>query len=415
MIALRLAFASLWNRRGTALLTVLGIAVSVALLLGVEKLRTDVRSSFANTVSGADLIVGARSGSINLLLYSVFRLGEATNNVSWSVYQRVAAHPDVAWTIPLSLGDSHEGFRVLGTNLDYFEHYRFAQTRALEFAAGQAFADVHDAVIGAEVAAKLNYEVGEQIVLGHGLGDVSFANHDEDPFTVTGILARTGTPADRTVHVSLEAIEAIHAAENAPPSFASGAPGTPETLTPDSITAFIVGLENRAAVFQIQRAINSFQGEALLAILPGVALQQLWETVGIAESALLVVAACVVVAGLLGMLTAILTSLNERRREMAILRSVGARAGFVFLLLMSEAAFLGLAGVLLGMGLLHASLALATPLIESRYGLFLSTSGPGGFELALGAAVIAAALVAGAIPAWRAYRNTLADGLTIRV
>ncbi len=415
MIALRLAFASLWNRRGTALLTVLGIAVSVALLLGVEKLRTDVRSSFANTVSGADLIVGARSGSINLLLYSVFRLGEATNNVSWSVYQRVAAHPDVAWTIPLSLGDAHDGFRVLGTTLDYFEHYRFAQTRALEFVAGQAFTDLHDAVIGAEVAAKLDYAVGRQIVLGHGLGDVSFANHDADPFTVSGILARTGTPADRTVHVSLEAIEAIHAAERAPSSFAPGADGEPGALTPDSITAFIVGLDNRAAVFQIQRAINEFRGEALLAILPGVALQQLWETVGIAESALLVVAACVVIAGLLGMLTAILTSLNERRREMAILRSVGARPGFVFLLLMSEAAFLGLAGVLLGMALLHGSLALLRPLIEARYGLFLSTAGPGGFELALGAAVIVAALVAGAVPAWRAYRNTLADGLTIRV
>lgn len=415
MIALRLAFASLWNRRGTALLTMLGIAVSVALLLGVEKLRTDVRSSFANTVSGADLIVGARTGSINLLLYSVFRLGEATNNVSWSVYQRVASHPDVAWTIPLSLGDSHDGFRVLGTNLDYFEHYRFAQTRVLEFAAGQAFADLHDAVIGAEVAAKLKYTVGQQIVLGHGLGDISFANHDEDPFTVSGILARTGTPADRTVHVSLEAIEAIHGAESAPPSFAPGADSEAGALTPDSITAFIVGLENRAAVFQIQRAINSFQGEALLGILPGVALQQLWETVGIAESALLVIAACVVIAGLLGMLTAILTSLNERRREMAILRSVGARPGFVFLLLMSEAAFLGLAGVLLGMALLHGSLALARPEIESRFGLFLSSSGPGGFELMLGAAVVVAALVAGAIPAWRAYRNTLADGLTIRV
>ncbi len=103
MIILRLALLSLWNRRNTVLLTVCGIAVSVALLLGVDKIRTDLRSGFANTISGADLIVGARSGPVNLLLYSIFRIGDATNGVSWDIYRRIAAHPDVAWTIPLSL------------------------------------------------------------------------------------------------------------------------------------------------------------------------------------------------------------------------------------------------------------------------------------------------------------------------
>lgn len=403
MIIPRLAWLSLWNRRSTVVLTVCGIAVSVALLLGVQKLRTDLRSSFANTISGADLIVGARSGPVNLLLYSIFRIGDATNGVSWDLYRRIAAHPDVAWTIPLSLGDSHRGYRVLGTNNDYFTYYRFAQTRALEFTAGGPFAGRYDAVLGAEVAAALHYTPGQSITLAHGVGEVSFANHTDRPFTVTGILARTGTPADRTVHVSLEAIEALHAHE----------PDDAE-LTPDSITAFIVGLKNRVAAFQIQRDINEFRGEPLLAILPGVTLQQLWEVVGIAETALLVVAGCVVFAGLLGMLTAVLTSLNERRREMAILRSVGARPVHVFLLMMSEAALLGGAGVLLGITLLHAAVGIARPLLESRYGLFLSGNGVTGYEGLIGAIVVAAALVAGALPAWRAYRNTLADGLTIR-
>ena len=131
MKTLSLALRSLANRRTTALLTLCAIAVSVALLLGVQKLRTAARDGFANTVSGVDLIVGARSGQINLLLYSVFRVGDATANVSWDTYQKVARRSDVAWTIPLSLGDSHRGYRVLGTNLDYFRHYRFAGGREI--------------------------------------------------------------------------------------------------------------------------------------------------------------------------------------------------------------------------------------------------------------------------------------------
>jgi len=417
MIILRLALASLWNRRGTAVLTALAIAISVTLLLGVQKIRTDIRSGFANTISGADLIVGARSGPVNLLLYSIFRLGDATNNVSWTNYQRIAAHPEVDWTIPLSLGDSHRGYRVVGTNLDYFTHYRFAQTRTLEFIAGRPFSNLHDAVLGAEVAAALGYNLGDAIVLAHGLGDISFINHEDQPFTVTGILARTGTPADRSVHVSLEAIEAIHGSEPQPASFSSATPTAeaPGDLTPESITAFIVGLKSRSAVFQIQRAINEYRGEPLLAILPGVTLQQLWQVVGVAESALLLVAAFVVVAGLLGMLTALLTSLNERRREMAILRSVGAQPRHVFLLLMSEAAAVSLAGVVAGIALLQIGILALRPFLEARFGIFLSGLGLGRFELLLAASVLAAALVAGALPAWRAYRNTLADGLTIRV
>ena len=118
-----LAARSLWNRRGSALLTVFSIAVSVTLLVGVERVRTEARASFANTISGTDLIVGARSGDLNLLLYAVFRIGNATNNITWQTYQELAARREVAWTIPLSLGDSHRGFRVLGTSTAYYDNY----------------------------------------------------------------------------------------------------------------------------------------------------------------------------------------------------------------------------------------------------------------------------------------------------
>lgn len=420
MKTLSLALRSLANRRTTALLTLCAIAVSVALLLGVQKLRTAARDGFANTVSGVDLIVGARSGQINLLLYSVFRVGDATANVSWDTYQKVARRSDVAWTIPLSLGDSHRGYRVLGTNLDYFRHYRFAGGRELAFEAGKPFADLYDAVLGAEVARALGYKLGDPIVIAHGLGNVSFAQHEDKPFRVAGILARTGTPVDRTVHVGLEAITAIHvdwqSGMRALPGGRVDAEATRTMdLTPASITAFMVGMENRVMTFGLQRAVNEYRQEPLLAIMPGVALTQLWNLVGIADTALMIVAAFVVLAGLLGMLTAILTSLNERRREMAILRSVGARPRHVFTLLVTEAGLLAAGGVAAGVALCYGLMYAAKPLLERRFGLFLEPGGLTGYDIALLAAIVAAALVMGALPAWRAYRNTLADGLTPRV
>lgn len=414
---LPLAARSLWNRRLTAGLTVFAIAVSVALLAGVQKLRTEARASFASTISGTDLVVGARSGPINLLLYSVFRIGDATANVSWQSYQMVSRHPDVAWTIPISLGDSHRGFRVMGTSRAYFEHYRYGGRRALAFAAGDAFADEHDAVLGAEVARRLGYSIGERITIAHGVGEVSFAHHDDDPFVVVGILEPTGTPVDRTVHVSLEAITAIHEGWQGGMPRPGAPPGRDTTAdrTPASITAFLVGLESRSAVLQMQRALNDYRGEPLLAIMPGVVLQQLWQLVGVADTALLLVAACVVLAGLVGMLTSLLTTVNERRREMAILRSVGARPVHVFALLVFESGLLALAGVLLGMVMVVGTLAAAGRLLAHRFGLYVELGAPTGYDLAIAAAVVAAGLVAGLLPAWRAYRNSLADGLSIRL
>jgi putative ABC transport system permease protein len=417
---LGLALRSLWNRRTTALLTISAIAISVALLLGVQKLRTAAKDGFANTVSGVDLIVGARSGQLNLLLYSVFRVGDATANVSWESYQKISRHPDVAWTIPLSLGDSYRGFRVLGTTNDYFTHYRFAGERELAFAAGKPFADLYDAVLGAEVAQQLGLALGAPLVVAHGVGNVSFANHEDQPFRVAGILARTGTPVDRTVHVGLEAITAIHVDWQGGTPAPRGARLGPDAvrqrdLTPDSITAFMIGMRSKVMTFTMQRAINEYRQEPLLAIIPGVALSQLWNLVGIADTALMIVAGFVVLAGLLGMLTAILTSLNERRREMAILRSVGAQPRHVFTLLIAEAGTLAACGVLAGVVLTYSAVAVARPLLESRFGIFLEIGGLTRYDFGLLGAIVGAAFLMGALPAWRAYRNTLSDGLTIRV
>ncbi|MFR0693302.1 ABC transporter permease [Enterobacterales bacterium AE_CKDN230030158-1A_HGKHYDSX7] len=421
MYLLRLALASLSNRRFTALLTIFAIALSACLLLAVERVRTEAKASFASTISGTDLIVGARSGSVNLLLYSVFRIGNATNNIRWESYETVTHSPLVKWAIPISLGDSHRGYRVMGTDTGYFEHYRFGRGQALELAEGRPFGqDLFDVVLGAEVAEALHYKLGDRIVLAHGVSTIALVQHDDKPFTVVGILKRTGTPVDRTLHISLQGMEALHVDwKNGVP--ARGAARISEDqargmdLQPKAITAFLLGLKSKVATFTLQRQINEYDGEPLMAILPGVALQELWGLMGTAEKALFVVSLFVVLTGLIGMLTAILTSLNERRREMAILRSVGARPWHIFGLLVAEAFALALAGVALGVGLLYAGIAGSQAYVQANYGIFLPLALPSAYEWSLLGGILLAALLIGCVPAWRAYRQSLADGLSIRL
>jgi putative ABC transport system permease protein len=419
MYILTLALKSVLNRKFTIALTIFSIALSIMLLLGVERLRNDARESFTNTISGTDLIVGARSGPVQLLLYSVFRIGNPTNNVSWKSYQDIKNQRLVKWTVPLSLGDSHHGFRVLGTTTDYFKHYHYARDRDLEFKQGKAFSDVYDAVIGSDVAEQLGYHLGSEIILAHGTGEVSFVQHKDKPFQVVGILKKTGTPVDRTVHVSLQGIEAIHVGwENGAPKpgiHINAEKARHMDLQPKTITAFLVGLKSRIAAFRVQRFINEYPEEPLLATLPGVALQELWDTMAIAQKALLAISVLVVLVGITGMATSILTSLNERRREMAVLRSVGARPWHIFILFVGEAGAVMLIAAALGVAALYIAQLIAQPMIQSRLGLFLPTHAPTTHEMLLLLAAVCAGLLVGLIPAYRAYRYSLADGMTIRV
>ncbi|MGR6841652.1 ABC transporter permease [Aliivibrio wodanis] len=414
----QLAWKSLRNRKTTVVLTVLTIAISVMLLMGVERIRTQAKTSFANTISNTDLIVGARSGQVNLLLYSVFRIGNATNNIDWKSYQEISNQKSVKWSIPISLGDSHKGFRVMGTNQDYFRFYQYGKKQPLTFKEGKPFSHLFDVVLGADVANKLSYKLGDKLVIAHGISDKSFTRHDNLPFTVTGILAPTGTPVDKTLHVSLGAIEAIHV------GWESGAHlgGTPDAeileqhqFEPQAITAFMLGLNSKIQTFALQRYINDYNKEPLSAILPGIALHELWGMMSMAEQALLAVSVFVVIAGLMGMLTSLLTSLQERRREMAILRSMGAQPKHIFALLISEAVVITTFGIIIGLLGLYLSLSLLQPIIQQYYGIAIELTLPSLYELKLLALILCSGFIIGVIPAIQAYRHSLSDGMTIRL
>lgn len=414
-----LALKSAWNRRLTLGLTLTAITLSVLLLLGIERLRHEARASFAQSVSGVDLIVGARGSPIQLMLYAVFRMGGATNNLSWESARRLAEHPAVAWTVPVSLGDSHRGFPVLGATQNYFRHFHYGDGHALEFVDGRRFEALFGTVLGAEVADSLGYEVGDRITLAHGSGELAATEHADKPFVVSGILDRTGTPVDRTVHVSLRALEAIHLdwqggapvpGLSIPPEFVNKF-----DLTPKTVTAVLVGLDSPIDTFTVQRYVNDFEAEPLMAVLPGVALDELWQVVGVMERVLLLMSIMVVAVAFAGLVAVILAGLGERRRELAILRSVGARPRDVLLLLAVEGVAITVASAMAGLLLVNGVVLALGPLVEARFGLALPVTPPSYDELKLLAGVIAVGALASLLPGYRAYRLSLADGLTPRL
>ena len=409
------ALQSLRYRWGGVLLTVAAVALSVFVLLGVEHVRQEAKSGFASTVSGVDLIVGARTGEINLLLLSIFRIGNATTNVEWGTVEEIEDLEKVAWLVPITLGDSHKNFRVVGTTQDFFERYQYGRKQPLVFDKGSQFEALQDVVLGSRAATELAYQLGDSLVLSHGMADTSFTHHDELPFNVVGILERSGTPIDNALFVSLEAIDAIHDDEKGGPheeheESHKGHEDHDEHESHDdhdeheaheheeshkshedhdergahddheghnhgpigTVTALLVGLESPAFALQVQRSINEYQGEALLAILPGVALAQLWELIGGVESTLRGISILVFISSIFGLNAMLLASMRERRREVFVLRSIGAPSWFILALLLLESLLIVTVGIATALVGLFGAIAAINGFLADQIGVTLS-------------------------------------------
>lgn len=411
-----LALKSAWSRKTSLLLATFSIAISVILLLGVDTLGKETKNSFLNTLSQTDLIVGARSGPVNLLLYSVFHIGNATNNIDYKTYLSLKNMPEIDWVVPISLGDSHRGFRVIGTLPNFYQHYHYGNQQALAFKKGHAFNDLYDVVLGAKVAKKYGYKIGDPIVLAHGISSNGLGpKHADKPFKVSGILQTTGTPIDNSLQVSLDAIEAIHIDWQGgmqSPLKISADLARKLIVQPQTVTAILVGLKSKLTTFKMQRKLNEFAAEPLLAILPGATLASLWQIMAPFEQGLLAIAAMVLLAGLIGMLITLFSTLKERQPEIAILRAIGIHGYDVIFLFALEALFIMVIGTVFGVLALYGGLALLSPWLAEHYGLFISLNWLDsqqmtfiGFAWLLGMAI-------SLIPGIMAYKTSLNKGLS---
>jgi putative ABC transport system permease protein len=448
-----LALKSLWYRRLASSLTVVAIALSVALFVGVGKTREATKDAFSGAISRVDLIVGPRTGNLSLLLYSVFHVGYPAHNVSMEAVNHVKANEQVAWVVPFSLGDGYKGFPVVGTTPDFFTHYKFRDGQSIAFIHGRGFTNEHEAVIGHEVAESRGLKIGDKVVLSHGHtedGD-GFEKHDDHPFTVVGVTNFTGTPIDRSVYVSLEGLGAIHevSTDSKAPSSSTNvnkdihAGGHAEEHHHDEhedshghadehdhehgsfatkdgkilvkyVSGFFVGAKSRMSSLELQRTINTWEGEALLAIMPGMAMAELWKNLAIFESALSIVSVLVVFAGMIGLFVSLLILSGQRQHEMIVLRAIGAGPSTIFTLLAGEAVAIVLSAIILGMGVMYLGLLALSPWIEKKFAVDLSLSGVNSNDIQFALVLLVVGAFVGVISSLRAYRTAMHDGLTTK-
>ncbi|WP_042143253.1 MULTISPECIES: FtsX-like permease family protein [unclassified Pseudoalteromonas] len=477
MAILSLAIKSFRNRKFSTLLAVISISLSVALLLGVERVREQTKTSFTSTISGTDLIVGARSSSVNLLLSSVFQMGTQTNGIDIASYQDVIKQPQISWSIPFSFGDSHKGFRVIGTTKQFFEHYKYGKKQNLTMDTGNWFNSSANIVVGATVAKKLNYKLNDKITVSHGESD-SHIEHDNIVFTISGILAPTSTPIDRSLYISLQDMDILHVKQNnfergADPLAALKNKKRPrkQAITKieshedyhdnhhygkhheehnhssehhdtehhdtehhdtehhdkntktdhhqhshqtDRLSGFYLGLTHKTQALSMMAFINKYDNEALMAIMPGVALLELWSMLSVVEQVLFLISILVVAIALTSMLIILITNLNQRRREMAILRAIGAKPKHILALLVGEVSFIVISGIILGLIILYCVLIILQPFVLSHLGVHIALSAPTTSEIKLIVLMGLASVITSLWPSFQAYRYTLSDGISVK-
>lgn len=421
MIYIHLAFKSLRNRLFSSLLIIVSIALSLVLLLSVERVKRSSEAGFTQSISQVDLLVGARTSPMNLILYSLFNMGSASNNISWDNYQKMKANPEVEWTIPYSLGDGHRGFRVIGTDENFYKYYRYRSNEAIELEIGKPALDLWDVVIGSDVEKKLNYKLGDKIIMSHGVthGE-GLQNHDDKPFHVTGILKPTGTGVDQSVFISLYGAEGMHLdwKDGAAPNKNTAI--SPDQILKDSIkfdeiTAYFIHLKSKNQILKLQREINDKTDEALTAVIPAVELSQIWHGLSQIDWVLKIISMMVMGVGLASMLSSILTGLNERRREMSILRSIGAGPMQISFLLVIESSFLTLMGVILGLFIELAGFFILSNWLEKQFGFYVRGAAITIVEIKYMLIILCVGTLIGIIPAYSASRRALKDGLSVRI
>ena len=408
MSLFKLTYKSILSRKLTSILLITSIALSTMLLIGVQKIKSSARTSFSSSISGTDLIMGARSGEAQLLLYTIFRQGSPIANISWQSVKQIEALPDVDWVVPLSLGDSHKGYAVLGTTPDYFKHYKYGRKRPLTLKEGRIFNAPLDVVLGYEVAKKLNYRIGDSIYLSHGLAKGNLPVHTQKAFTIVGVLNRTGTPVDKTLHIPLTGITAIHINWNQPQLQSLSLIDV--DLTPSSVTGALVGLKSPFSLFSVQQQITNWPDEPLMAIIPGVSLARLWNSISTIDTAFWIISVLVLIISFIGLLLALFMSLNQRKRELAILRTMGAHPIQLAIILTIESLLITFTGVVLGLLLMIITGLFLTPILESQFGLVLALTTLSQLELFMALGIVGFGVIIGFIPAILAYKRGLTEG-----
>jgi len=391
-----MAVRNLRQRALASVLTAVSIGLGVALVVSVLLLEREARRAFAGTAHRVEILVGGnKGGRIETLLSALYHVGRAPGRVSWAYYEKLRVHRDVAWALPLAFGDTYRGLPVVGTTPEVFPRLLRCEVEGAVFEPGQ-----RQAVVGAEAARRSGLGIGDSFFPSH-TGLASDHRHAHETFTVVGVARPTGTAHDRAIWVCVRDFLALRG--HAGLARAGG--------EEDAVSAVLVKTRSSAprVVEDLIRSIND--GTEAQAVRPLQVVGELFSIVGNVQRILEWVAWLVIAVAAVSVMVSLLNTMAERRREIAILRALGAARGRVFAGVLLEAALLCGAGALLGLLFGHGGAALAAPVVEARAGIRLGSLGLLPEEPLLILALVAIGCLAGTVPALTAYRVDVARGL----
>ena len=400
----------------TSLVTI-SLMASMVLLLSIERIQQGTEEGFNQSISGVDAIIGPRSSSLELVLYTVFHLGRPTNNITTKTINDVKQRSDISWLVPIALGDSHRGYRVIATEPNYFQHIRYGNNQPLTFSKGAPFAELSEATLGSDVAEKLNYSVGSDIQITHGSIESIGSKHDDFSFTVTGVLNKTGTPIDQAIFLDLKGYELLHLGwKSGKKVFSledidlSSLP--PDALNPKTVTAAFVGLKSKLTIFNFSKNIREYTEEAISAVIPGIALSELWSIVGLVDKGFQLLSWIIIAISLIAMVTLIIASLDNRKQEMTIYRANGASPKFLAAMVICESLVIGLVAIIGAIILVTAVTYFATSQLNLALGISPSFKWISLDEIKVFGIILLSGALSSLIPAAMVFRKNLHQALS---
>ena len=400
----------------TSLVTI-SLMASMVLLLSIERIQQGTEEGFNQSISGVDAIIGPRSSSLELVLYTVFHLGRPTNNITTKTINDVKQRSDISWLVPIALGDSHRGYRVIATEPNYFQHIRYGNNQPLTFSKGAPFTELSEATLGSDVAEKLNYSVGSEIQITHGSIESIGSKHDDFSFTVTGVLNKTGTPIDQAIFLDLKGYELLHLGwKSGKKVFSledidlSSLP--PDALNPKTVTAAFVGLKSKLTIFNFSKNIREYPEEAISAVIPGIALSELWSIVGLVDKGFQLLSWIIIAISLIAMVTLIIASLDNRKQEMTIYRANGASPKFLAAMVICESLVIGLVAIIGAIILVTAVTYFATSQLNLALGISPSFKWTSLDEIKVFGIILLSGVLSSLIPAAMVFRKNLHQALS---
>jgi putative ABC transport system permease protein len=412
----RMAWRYLWGRALVTVLTLTGIALSAALICSVLTLRRESEAGFLRESGQYDLVAGAKGSPLQLVLSSVYHLDQPTGNIPYERFQAFRADPRIACAIPLGLGDNYRGYRIVGTDTNLFQltDRLNPQNQLFTLQAGRFFQNDFEAVVGAQVARQTGLKLGDTFVGTHGLVVTpGSSEHKAFPYQVVGVLAPGNGANDRAIFITLASVWRIHANETELHRKLAGVVSTNATPGAGDLEVTAVLLRLKAVGLRLWMAQEIQKRTESMAAIPVNEMLRLYQQVlAPMQRLLLAVAALVVLVSALSITATLYQSAERRRRDLAVMRALGAHPREIFALVLLEAVLLTLLGLAAGWMIGHGALAAAGPYLRDTLGIGGSPWSMDRVEaIALGVVALGG-LLAGLLPAVLAYRREPVSDLT---